>query len=136
MTEASPPRRALRVTRRRALVFGAAAIGATLFGRYGRYGVGDEFEDHVASVLGVSRSAARSLLESARHRLGSRDYDIRAAAFLAATTFPGAEMVPEGSRRDAVESLVIQMIETSQENLVALGLRGEVSGACRGLLAP
>jgi hypothetical protein len=109
---------------------------AAVSGRYARYGFGDEFEDHVASVLGISRNAARSLLKSARRRLGKGDYDIRAAAFLAATTFPGAEAVPERSRRDAIESLVIQMVETSEENLVALGLRGQVSGTCDGLLAP
>jgi hypothetical protein len=136
VTATDPPRRGLRITRRRALVVSAAAISVALSGHYVRYGVGDEFEDHVASVLGVSRNAARSLLESARRRLGAGDYDIRAAAFLAVTTFPGVDVVPEGSRRQAVESLLIPMIGTSEENLVALGLRGQVSGVCRGLLAP
>jgi hypothetical protein len=124
-----------RITRRQAL--GAGAAGAAALGGvwYGRYALGDEFEEHVASVLGLDRDRATLMLERARERLGGAEYDARAAAFLAATTFPGALIPADGARRRAVEGLVGPMFGQRIDGLIYLGqVERPPSGPCQGLL--
>ena len=124
-----------RLTRRRALAAGAAGVAAVGVGWYARFALGDEFEEHVASVMGLDVGRAAVLLQRARERVGDAEYDLRAAAFLAATTFPG-ELIPAGAgRRRAVQQLVGKMIERPADVQVYLGmLERHPDGPCQGLL--
>lgn len=124
-----------RLTRRQAL--GAGAAGAAALGgvHYGRFALGGEFEDHVAARLGLDRERATLMLERARERLGGAEYDARAAAFLAATTFPGSVVPADGARRRAVAGLVGPMLEQRVDGLVYLGqVERPPAGRCQGLL--
>jgi hypothetical protein len=123
-----------KVTRRGLLGAGAAAVvgGAA----YGRYAVGDEFEEHLASTIGVTTAEAAALTENAREGLGDTRYDLAASAFLAATTFPGRHVMPRGLREQAVRGFLAECIPDSSANLFYLGLRGgeTASSSCAGLL--
>lgn len=124
-----------RLTRRQAL--GAGAGGAAALGSlyYGRFALGGEFEDHVANTIGVDRELATRMLERARERLGTAEYDARSAAFLAATTFPGTLVPADGARRRAVAGLVGPMFEQRIDGLVYLGeVDRAPDGPCQGLL--
>lgn len=123
-----------RVTRRRVVIGGAVGVGVLVGAGYGRFAVGDEFEEHVAGVLGVSTAAATTLLAGARARLGDEDYRIHAASFLAATTFPGEQTLPADVRERAIERFVGNLVATQIDQLVGLGLQTRLSGPCRGLL--
>jgi hypothetical protein len=97
--------------------------------------VGDEFEEHVASVIGLDVGRAAALLQRARERVGDAEYDLRAAAFLAATTFPGELIPARAGRRRAVQQLVGKMIERPADVQVYLGIRKRhPDGPCQGLL--
>jgi len=124
-----------RITRRKLMAGGAG--GVVLLGGvgYGRFAVGDEFEEHVAGVLGTSTAVATRLTAAARKRLGGFEYDQVAARFLAVTTFPGSELAPGSIRDKAIRRLVTEMITESSENLIYLGLREPTDSlACSGLL--
>lgn len=123
-----------RLTRRRLVAGGVAGAGAAAAAGYGRYAVGDEFEEHVAGVLGISVASARSLLEHARGRLGDEKYRLHAAAFVTATTFPGETVLPESARRRAVQRFVGNLVADQRDGLVALGLQISAPGPCQGLL--
>ena len=124
-----------RMTRRQALGAGAAGVAAVGGVYYGHFALGADFEDHVASVLGLDREHATLMLERARERLGGVEYDARSAAFLAATTFPGTVVPADGARRRAVEGLVGPMFEQRIDGLVYLGQVDEPRpGPCQGLL--
>jgi hypothetical protein len=123
------------VTRRQALAGGAAGVAVLAAGGYGRFALGDEFEEHVAGVLGLDVVSATELLKGARERLGDNEYRIRAAQFLAVTTFPGEQTAPHGARNKGFGELVAFMSQGTFENLVMLGMaRGDASRACAGLL--
>jgi hypothetical protein len=107
---------------------------AVVAGAYGRFAFGDEFEQHVGSTLDVSPDAVARLLGNARRDLGDAGYDARAAAFLAATTWPGSSLMPESARREAIDALVLPMYGDQEDNLVALGLHRRWLGSCAGLL--
>lgn len=124
-----------RLTRRQAIGAGAAGFAALGGVYYGRFSLGDEFEEHVASTLGIERERAVVLLERARQRLGGLEYDGRAAAFLAATTFPGTLAPVDGARRRAVSGLLTPMFAQRADELVYLGeLDRPPAGPCQGLL--
>jgi hypothetical protein len=123
-----------RFTRRRVVIGGAAGVGVVATAGYGRFAVGDEFEEHVAGVLGISTAAAQVLLDGARETLGSERYRVHAAAFLAATTFPGEQVLPADVRERAVERFIGNMLFTQIDRLIALGLQTRLTGPCRGLL--
>jgi len=118
------------------VIAGGVAGGAVLVaGNYGRFALGDEFEEHVASVLGTSTSVAKELTAAARERLGSPDYERIAAQFLAVTAFPSDVVAPRGARDRAIRRLLTPMIEQSHQNLMYLGIQGAVEGsACVGLV--
>ena len=124
-----------RISRRQLLIGGVAGTAVVAGAGYGRFAVGDEFEEHVANVLGTSTAAAKELLGAARERLGSPDYELRAAEFLAATAFPTDLVAPHRARNRAVRRLLPLMITESRENLIFLGLQAPEGGeACTGLL--
>jgi hypothetical protein len=125
------------VTRRQALGGGAAALVGVVGIGYGRYALGDEFEEHVASTLGVSVDDARPLIETARQGLEGRGaYETRAATFLAATTFPGRQLLPRGTRERAVRVFLNEAMPHSASNLLYLGyVEGDLADLrCRGLI--
>lgn len=109
---------------------GVGAVG------YGRYALGDEFEEHVASILGLPLDHARDLAEQARSRLGDVEYDAVASAFLFVTTAPGRWVMPRGARRRAVHAFLSEAVPDSRGNLVLLGFNrgGGESSACGGLV--
>ena len=96
------------LTRRQALFGLAAVAAATGTGLYGQYAVGDEFEAHVASQLGVDLDFARRTLRSLRARVGV-DYDARAASFVLATTEPSRTLMPRSAREEAIAALIVPM---------------------------
>lgn len=123
-----------RVTRRGLVGVGAAALVGSA--AYGRYAVGDEFEEHLASTIGVSTAEAAALTQTAREGLGDARYDLAASAFLAATTFPGRDVLPRGVRERAVRGFLAECMPDSSANLFYVGLReGDTASApCGGLL--
>lgn len=125
------------ITRRRFLAGGAAAAGLLVAGGYGRFVFGDEFEEHVAGVLGIPVDAAERLVRGARDRLGGVEYELRASAFLSVTTFPGRLLAPRSLRRKAVRPFLEHLLDRSIENMIYLGLQKPTdSDACTGLLRP
>ena len=125
-----------RLTRRRLLAAGVAgAVGAAGVG-YGRFALGDEFEEHVADVLGISVEMASGLLARARDAVGDVEYGVRAAAFLAATTSPSRALMPHAARESGVHGLLRLMLEGSAGNIAYMGLRPKAPRrlACAGLL--
>ena len=102
-----------RVTRRQAVI-GAAAIVAGGAGWSGRYAVGGFFEEHVAARLGLDVRLATELLEALREELGAAEYDVRAAAFVAATTVPSRLVMPSAARREAVEAFVGPLVSLGE----------------------
>jgi hypothetical protein len=103
------------VTRRQALI-GAALTGGAVFGLWGRYAIGGTFEEHVADVLGLEREVTDALLETLRADQGL-DYNARAAAFLFATTSPARHVMPEGAKRDAIDSFVTPLFDIGNDEL-------------------
>jgi hypothetical protein len=101
-----------RVTRRQALIGGAGIVVAGSMASVGRYALGDEFEEHVADLLGLELPVTRELLQTMKDELG--DYEMRASGFVVATTSPWQDLAPEGARREAVESFIGPLIDISQ----------------------
>lgn len=129
----------MRLTRRQALGGSVVAIAGVVGVGYGRYALGDEFEEHVASTLGVPLERARALIDTARGGLQGRgEYESVAAAFLAATTFPGRQLLPRGTREHAVEVFLNEAMPHSASNLLYLGyVDGDLDDLrCRGLVRP
>lgn len=124
-----------RITRRRLIAGGGALVGLAVAGSYGRFALGDDFEQHVANVIGAPPEVTTPLLEGMRTRLGSLDYETRATAFLAATTFPGRSIIPAGTRARAIDPFVENLIGGSAGNITYLGLRPPLSAfECAGLV--
>jgi hypothetical protein len=122
-----------KITRRGLL--GGAVVAAAGSAGYGRYAFGDEFEEHVASVIGLPLNHARDLTRQAQYRFGDLKYDRLASAFLFATTAPGRWVTPRSTRQRAVHAFLHACVPDSRGNLVLLGLtRGRPSAACGGLL--
>lgn len=128
------PRRS-GLTRRQLVAGGGAAILVLAGGAYGRFALGDEFEGHVADLLGVPMPTAKRMLKNARDRFGDVDYDFRAAGFVAATTFPGSLLHPKAVRSRAVGGFVRGMMDGNADNLTYLGLQRQLDAtACNGLV--
>jgi|SRR5215217_3776120 len=124
------------ITRRGLLIAGAGA-GVAGVAYWGRFALGDTFEDHVAATLGLDERVTRELLQTMRDELGL-EYDARAAAFLAATTVPSRWVMLGGARREALESFVGPLFGLQQGYVTGFvygGLRdaGSFRG-CNGLV--
>jgi alpha-maltose-1-phosphate synthase len=127
----------LRMRRRSFLAVGAGAAGVALVAPYAILVADDEFENLVASRLGIEPALAKQLLQRARAEYGSAGYDARAAAFALAVRDPAALVMPDDVRRKAVNGLLEPMLSEPAANL-AYAVTGSDPGtpACAGLVRP
>lgn len=124
-----------RVTRRRALQGGAAAVGGFAAVVYAPLAVGGNFEQLVADRLGIGEELASTLLERARERYGDAEYDARAALFAFAFRGPTSVAAPASVRRSAAAALVGPMLDRPAANLAyARAGRDPSQEACNGLV--
>lgn len=127
----------MNLTRRRLLGLGAVVLGAAAVAPYVPLAVGSEFEQLVASTLGIDEELASQLLEAVRDSYGSVEYEARAAAFSLAVRAPASALVPEGMRRSAVRAFLEPMFEEPAAALAyAVGGRDPRERACAGLVRP
>jgi len=126
-----------RVRRRTFLALGAGAAAVAVATPYAALIPDQEFEQLVASRLGIDAELARQLLARAREEYGDAEYDARAAAFALAVRDPAATVMPEGARRKAVDGLLEPMLSAPASNL-AYAVTGSDPGspACAGLVRP
>ncbi|HST68372.1 MAG TPA: glycosyltransferase family 4 protein [Solirubrobacterales bacterium] len=124
-----------RIRRRTFVAVGAGAAAAAVAAPYAALIPDQEFEQLVASRLGIDAELAKQLLERAREEYGDAEYDARAAAFALAVRDPAAAVMPEGARRKAVDGLLEPMLSAPASNL-AYAVTGSDPGspACAGLV--
>lgn len=125
-----------RIRRRTFVAIGAGAAGVAVAAPYLLLLPDDEFEQLVASRLGIEASLAGALLENARRQYGDSEYEARAAAFAFAVRDPAAAVLPESVRRKAVDSLVEPMLAPPSASL-GYGVTGtapDYPAPCSGLL--
>lgn len=101
------------VTRRQVL-FGGVAASVGGFVLWGRYAVGDTFEQHVADQLGLPVAVTNDLLGTLNGELGGVEYEARASAFLLATSSPSRLAMPGEARRQAIEAFVGPLLKMEQ----------------------
>jgi glycosyltransferase involved in cell wall biosynthesis len=125
----------LRMRRRTFVAAGVGVAGVALAAPYVALIPDDEFEQLVASRLGIDPELAGQLLARAREQYGSAEYDARAAAFALAVRDPAAAVMPDGMRRKAVDGLLEPMLSAPAANL-AYAVTGSDPGspACAGLV--
>lgn len=127
----------MNLTRRRAIGLGAVVLGAAAVAPYVPLAVGSEFEQLVASTLGIDEELASQLLEAVRDNYGSVEYEARAAAFSLAVRAPASALVPEGMKRSAVRAFLEPMFEEPAAALAyAVEGRDPRARACTGLVRP
>jgi glycosyltransferase involved in cell wall biosynthesis len=126
---------ALRMRRRTFVALGAGAVGAAIAAPYAVLAFGEEFEQLVASRLGIEPELAGQLLARAREEYGDVEYDARAAAFALTVRDPVAAAMPDGVRQRAIDGLLEPMLSAPAANL-AYAITGTDPGspACAGLL--
>ena len=126
---------ALRMRRRTFVALGAGAAGVAVATPYAVLAFGEEFEQLVASRLGIEPELAAQLLARAREEYGDAEYDARAAAFALAVRDPLAAVLPDGTRQKAIDGLLEPMLSAPAANL-AYAVTGTDPGspACTGLL--
>jgi hypothetical protein len=125
------------VTRRRLLGLGAVLLGAAAVAPYVPLAVGSEFEQLVASTLGIDEELASQLLQAVRDNYGSVEYEARAAAFSLAVRAPVSAVFPEGMRQSAVRAFLEPMFEAPAAALAyAVPGRDPRGWACNGLVRP
>jgi glycosyltransferase involved in cell wall biosynthesis len=130
------PASGLRFRRRTLIVAGAGVAGVAIAAPYLALLPDDEFEQLVASKLGIEPRLAGQLLEHARARYGGAEYDARATAFAFAVRDPAASVLPDGVREKAISALIEPMLSTPAANL-AYAISGTDPGypaACAGLV--
>jgi hypothetical protein len=129
------PRGRGRIKRRTFVAVGAGAVGAALVAPYALLLPDDEFEQLVASALGIEPKLAGQLLERARAEYGDVEYDARATAFALAVRNPVAGVLPDGARDRAISGLIEPMLAAPAASL-AYGVTGSDPGspACAGLI--
>jgi hypothetical protein len=125
------------VTRRKLLGLGAVLLGVAAVAPYVPLAVGSEFEQLVASTLGIDEELASQLLQAVRDNYGSVEYEARAAAFSLAVRAPASAVFPEGMRQSAVRSFLEPMFEEPAAALAyAVPGRDPQGRACAGLVRP
>jgi alpha-maltose-1-phosphate synthase len=124
-----------RMRRRTFVALGTGAAAVAVAAPYAALIPDQEFEQLVASRLGIDDELAKQLLERAREEYGDAEYDARAAAFVLAVRDPAAAVMPEGARRKAVDGLLEPMLSAPASNL-AYAVTGSDPGspACAGLV--
>jgi alpha-maltose-1-phosphate synthase len=124
-----------RMRRRTFVALGTGAAAVAVAAPYAALIPDQEFEQLVASRLGIDAELAKQLLERAREEYGDAEYDARAAAFALAVRDPAAAVMPEGARRKAVDGLLEPMLSAPASNL-AYAVTGSDPGspACAGLV--
>ena len=123
-----------RLTRRQLIGGGALVAVCAAAGGY-RVALGQEFDAHVADVLGLPRATAATLIATAQRRTGTLQWELRRDAFVTATTPPGRWVLPAGQRKRAVHAIVDQLIQTPGEGLACIGLRAAAPDRpCAGLV--
>ena len=129
------PRGRLQMRRRTVLAVGAGVAGAALVAPYAVLVAGGEFEQLVASHLGIDTELATQLLKRARDEYGDAEYDARAAAFALAVRNPAALVIPDAARRRAIDAMIEPMLSPPAANL-AFAVTGNDPGAsaCAGLV--
>ncbi|HXS47885.1 MAG TPA: glycosyltransferase, partial [Solirubrobacterales bacterium] len=122
--------------RRTVVAFGAGAAGVALAAPYLVLLPDDEFEQLVASKLGIESELAGQLLEHARQRYGDAEYEARAAAFAFAVRDPAAAVLPGSLREKAVLSLIEPMLSTPSAALAyaITGSEPRYPAPCAGLV--
>jgi len=110
-----------KLTRRGVLLTGAGVVAAGA-GWWGRYALGDTFEDHVARTLGLSDRLGAELVASLRERV--EDYDARAAGFLMATTSPSQDVMPRSVREEALEAFIGPLVGMEAGLITPLAIAG------------
>jgi glycosyltransferase involved in cell wall biosynthesis len=125
----------LRMRRRTFVALGLGAAAAALLAPYAVLLPDDEFEQLVASRLGIEPQLAGDLLQRAREEYGDAEYEARAAAFAFAVRDPAAIVLPDSVRERAISSLLEPMLSAPAANL-AYGVTRSVPGgpACAGLV--
>jgi alpha-maltose-1-phosphate synthase len=124
-----------RIRRRTFVALGTGAAAVAVAAPYAALIPDQEFEQLVASRLGIDAELAKQLLGRAREEYGDAEYDARAAAFALAVRDPAAAVMPEGTRRKAVDGLLEPMLSAPASNL-AYAVTGSDPGspACAGLV--
>ncbi|HEX5609711.1 MAG TPA: glycosyltransferase family 4 protein [Solirubrobacterales bacterium] len=126
---------ALRMRRRTFVAVGAGAIAVAVAVPYLELLPGEEFEQLVASRLGIEEELAEQLLARAKEEYGEAEYDARATAFALAVRDPAAAVMPADARRKAIDGLLAPMLSGPTANL-AYAVTGSDPGspACAGLV--
>jgi hypothetical protein len=122
--------------RRTFVAIGAGAAGVALTGSYAVLLAGDEFEQLVASRLGIEPELAEHLLARARKQYGDAEFDARAAVFALAVRDPAASVMPDEVRRKAIDGLLEPMLSAPASNLAYAITGSDPGGAapCSGLV--
>lgn len=106
-----------RMRRRTFVAVGVGAAGVALAAPYLLLLPDEEFEQLVASKLGVETALAKQLLEGVRNQYGDAEYEARAAAFAFAVRDPAATVLPDSVRHKAIASFVEPMFSRPAANL-------------------
>jgi glycosyltransferase involved in cell wall biosynthesis len=124
-----------RMRRRTFVALGAGAAAVAIAAPYAALIPDEEFEQLVASRLGIETELAKELLGRAREEYGDAEYDARAAAFALAVRDPAATVMPAAARRKAVEGLLLPMLSDPATRR-AYAVTGSDPGnpACAGLV--
>jgi glycosyltransferase involved in cell wall biosynthesis len=125
-----------RIKRRTAIGIGVGAAGVALAAPYLVLLPDDEFEQLVASNLGIEPELAGQLLENARRQYEDTEYEARVAAFAFAVRDPAAVVLPDSVRRKAVTSLVEPMLAPPSASLAyaVTGTAPAYPAPCSGLV--
>jgi glycosyltransferase involved in cell wall biosynthesis len=125
-----------RMRRRTFVAAGAGVAGVALLAPYAALIPDDEFEQLVASRIGVEPELARQLLDRARAQYGDAEYDVRAAAFALAVRDPAAIVMPTEVRRRAIDGMLGPMLSAPASNLAYALTSSDPGGAasCSGLV--
>jgi glycosyltransferase involved in cell wall biosynthesis len=132
----APAVSARRMKRRTFVALGAGAAGVAVAAPYLVLIPDDEFEQLVASKLGIETALAKQLLEGTRSQYGDAEYEARAAAFAFAVRDPTAAVLPESIRQKAVSSFVEPMFSRPAASLgyAITGTAPPNPAACAGLV--